>query len=308
MSCFPPGVIRFRFLRVAGFTAGLAMLFYGNSARAYCRTTTCDALQEDCQTSSEGCSLSGLPLSWSSPCLYYGTQEDGSTRRDIQAQQVAQLLEAAFTTWVEAECPGGNPPFVSQSIGLVECSRTEFNCGIGDPNANTVMFRDDSWPYDDAALAITTVTVDVRDGEILDADMEINSHNFDFTIGDIDVNNDLLSVLTHEVGHYLGLSHSSVSGSTMFAGYNSRDTSIRTLHDDDVAGICEIFPANSRALSCNLDIPETTACIGGSECEARQLASEDGCTLAPAGPRGSPRTGLVAVSLVLGLWLCRRRV
>jgi len=42
-------------------------------------------------------------------------------------------------------------------------------------------------------------------------------------------------VLTHEIGHFLGLSHSSIVNATMYQSYQLGMT---TLEDDDVAAIC----------------------------------------------------------------------
>lgn len=285
----------------------LALFAYSGPASAFCRTTTCDALNEDCDPDENGCSTIGLPLAWESQCLYYGVQKDGSDRRMISADDLAPLVDTAFQTWNDAACDSGTPPFVAQSIGTVDCAMPEFNCDSGDHNANTVMFRDDSWPYDDAALAITTVTTDVRNGEILDADMELNAVNFGFTTGDAFVNNDLLSVLTHEVGHFLGLSHTPVRGATMFAGYNSRDSSIRELSQDDIDGICDIYPPSNRSLTCALNIPKSTLCLGGTECPTQTMTESRACAFS-SGPSGSQgRSAALALGVLLGLGLLARR-
>lgn len=252
---------------------GGGVLVAQSPAQAYCLTTTCDTQSDGCNTDENGCSSSGIPLKWDSLCMYYGVQQDGSQRRNIDAGVVADLMEQSFDTWMNADCGSGSPPFVVQSIGEVECNEPEFNCESEDPNSNTVMFRDDTWHYDPAALAITTLTVDVRDGTILDADMEVNSRGFDFSVGDVLVNNDLLSVLTHESGHFLGLSHSNVDGSTMYPGYSSREITQRSLDPDDIAGICEIFPPDGR-LSCRLEVPSSTECVGGSECSGSAASNK----------------------------------
>lgn len=285
----------------------LALFAYSGPASAFCRTTTCDALNEECDPDEDGCSTIGLPLEWDSLCLYYGIQKDGSNRRQISADDLAPLVDTAFQTWNDAGCGSGTPPFVAQSIGMVDCAMPEFNCDTGDHNANTVMFRDDAWPYDDAALAITTVTTDVRTGEILDADMELNAVNFGFTTGDAFVNNDLLSVITHEVGHFLGLSHSPVRGSTMFAGYNSHDSSIRELSQDDIDGICDIYPPSNRSLTCTLNIPKSTMCLGGTECPAQTVTRSQTCSFNP-GPLGAEGRGAgLMLGLLLALGMVTRR-
>jgi hypothetical protein len=279
---------------------------WGSVAHAYCLTTTCDTQMESCDVDSDGCSADGIPLTWSSLCLYFGVQQDGSDRRQISASTVSNLMEDSFDAWMNADCGSGTPPFVVQSVGEIECDQPEFNCDSADHNDNTVMFRDEVWHYDPAALAITTLTVDVRDGTILDADMEVNSLGFNFSVGDGLVNNDLLSVLTHESGHFLGLSHSNVDGSTMYPGYSSRETTQRTLDPDDIAGICEIFPPDQSNLSCAPPSARNSECVGGSECrDSAKTRQAESCTLSLA-PSAAPSSGLPWLAL-LGLALLRLR-
>jgi len=57
----------------------------------------------------------------------------------------------------------------------------------------------------------------------------------------------LETVALHELGHSLGLGHSTVSGSTMYATYSGKDT---TLNNDDRAGIWSRYSAYTTASSC----------------------------------------------------------
>lgn len=292
---------------LGGIALGGAVLLWGTPAHAYCLTTTCDTQMETCDIDSDGCSADGIPLTWSSLCLYYGVQQDGSDRRQISASTTSNLMEQSFDAWMNADCGSATPPFVVQSIGEIGCDQPEFNCDPDDHNTNTVMFRDDVWHYDSAALAITTLTVDVRDGTILDADMEVNTLGFNFSVGDGLVNNDLLSVLTHESGHFLGLSHSNVGGSTMYPGYSSRETTQRSLDPDDIAGICEIYPPD-RSITCAPAVAQSTECVGNSECpESEKARRADTCTLSLA-PSAAPSSGLPWLTLLgLALLSLRRR-
>jgi hypothetical protein len=52
---------------------------------------------------------------------------------------------------------------------------------------------------------------------------------------------DIESVTLHEIGHLLGLDHSDVSGSVMWA-YTGTNTTKRTLQADDLAGIRALYP------------------------------------------------------------------
>src|SRR5262249_12428180 len=85
-----------------------------------------------------------------------------------------------------------------------------------------------------------------------DADMEINTADHDFSAGDpVDPEKfDLLSVVTHEAGHFLGLAHSSNSNATMYAREPPGQTSMRKLTQDDIDAICEVYrPDGERTLS-----------------------------------------------------------
>src|SRR5690606_30111279 len=99
---------------------------------------------------------------------------------------------------------------------------------VGRDFVNTIKFRDDRWcrpAVDDdpercfnaQAAGVTTVTfidepTDERDGEIVDADVELNNVTFRITVegqgtGSAPCSADLANTLVHELGHLLGLEH-----------------------------------------------------------------------------------------------------
>jgi hypothetical protein len=140
---------------------------------------------------------------------------------------------------MEVEPPG--------DAGAVDCAQVQYN-KVG-PNQHVIIFHDDGWPYpEDAAnvLGFTTVQYAYGTGEILDADMEINSAHFELVpfppvvAGKQPMQVDLLSVLTHEAGHFLGLAHSEAQDAMMYAFYAPG----AVLSDDDVAGVCSIYNPN----------------------------------------------------------------
>jgi len=221
-----------------------------NSA-AYCLTYTCDMKKEHCLTDPDtGCNIGGTKLYWAAYTVSFDVQKDGSKRQDISAAQLESVVTSAFQRWVDVLCSDGNHPGIQLSnFGLVTCAKPEYN--TDQPNQNVITFHDSEWPYENTAdtLALTTVFFKPDTGEIYDANIEINSYqpNLDepprFALGPGQANSnqdDLNAVLTHEIGHFLGLSHSTDGNATMYSQYKPGMT---TLEDDDIAAICESLPS-----------------------------------------------------------------
>lgn len=229
------------------------------NAWGFCRTNTCDQTQPGgCPVDNLGCPVrgSGFELRWPDVCVTFGVQKLGSPRRNITFAQAEDAAIRAFQTWISAPCKNGTPSIGVVALGEIECDKVEYNYPEpGEdfppgPNANIIMFRDDGWPYlddptdDRETLALTTITFLSESGDIVDADIEINSANVALSVGDDNITNDLQAILTHEAGHFFGLSHSKVSNATMNKMYNvnAGDSTFRTLSPDDRDGICAIYP------------------------------------------------------------------
>lgn len=159
-------------------------------------------------------------------------------------------LANASAAWTEVGCSDValvlGPPTADRLVGF------DWAAGSGMPqNKNILVFRNgddddpvDAWVHQLGALAITTVTFESNAGRLLDADIEMNDAQFRFSACDrCDVDFDLENTLTHELGHVLGLDHSADVEATMFASAPRGDVSKRTLHEDDVEGVCTVYPA-----------------------------------------------------------------
>ncbi|MBK7581978.1 MAG: matrixin family metalloprotease [Myxococcales bacterium] len=272
-------------------------------AAAFCRTTTCGP--GECVPAPECayCLEGGLPLYWPGGCTSFSTALAGSPLRQITAGTTGQIVSDSLAQWIGVDCGGGATPSLAIfRTGDVTCDAQEYN--QDSPNANIWMYRDDQWPYagSGSTLALTTVTFNVKTGAIYDADVEINSIDSELTVGDGNVQADLISIVTHESGHFLGLSHSCDNNATMFASYKYGDIGLRSLEADDVAGICAIYPPGTDTSQCD---PTPRHGFSG-ECGA-PLEDKGCCTTAPGRPSGRGALAVALCCWAVGAGVYRRR-
>ncbi|MEP7050492.1 MAG: matrixin family metalloprotease [Pseudomonadota bacterium] len=292
--------------------AALMVFAFAAHSHAFCLTHTCEPKTEQCEFVDE-CNITGKTLFWASSTISFDVQEDASYKvtPDRKTFQLAadgskQLLLTpetldmvatnAFYTWVNADCGGGAHPKIRlKDLGFVSCGKPEYN--KDQPNANVIAFHDAPWPYTDTGadtLALTTVFFNGDTGEIYDANVEINTNQDTFAVGNADESQlDLNAVLTHELGHFLGLSHSASSHpeATMYSSYMP---GMVTLAQDDEDAICASLPPD-RTAKTDSYIPRhgwSGECAGPG---SNGFLGLGGCCSTAVGSH-SPR------GAVLGLW------
>jgi MYXO-CTERM domain-containing protein len=287
-----------RAARAAVATAALVAVVLGAArADAYCRTSSCEGGVTGARCVPAQASDCGVELHWPSPCVSFDMQKDASSR--VSLDTATAIFHQAFGAWTSAGCAAGGAPRISLvDMGPVACAEHEYNQQAG--NANIIVFRDGGWTHagKGSTLALTTVTFNLDNGEIYDADMELNSAEIEFTTGDTNVQFDLLSVATHECGHFLGLSHSPLPDATMYADYKPHSTALRSLSDDDTAAICAVYPPGE-AIPASCDATPrhgfSSACADATPDDT----SAGGCCTVAPGKGGEGATGALAL-LVLG--------
>lgn len=296
--------------------AALFLTAAEGTASAFCQTYTCEFdANETCDTNPVTlCKSGGVKAHWGSACISYAVQSDGSLAQDISPEELRAVLDEGFQAWTRADCAsarvagatrGSSPEFTATYRGKAACEAVEYNCGAADANANIVMFRDGSSDLSAYTIALSTIVANLRTGEILDVDIEINSQDFDFYLDPSQARPDrqnLKLVLNHELGHMLGLSHSQEPGALMRAAY---DATSPLPSADDIAGMCSVFPPAQLDPVCTVSpIQGGGQCLGSeATCPVTIRARESGCSL-PSAPV-SGRAGLGA-GLGFALLVARR--
>jgi predicted Zn-dependent protease len=151
-----------------------------------------------------------------------------------------EALIGAVSTWQDAA--GGLPTLVATRG---ESNTIGFN--LHGPNTNTVYFEPRKAEMAHGALAITVLTFDREAGQILDADIVVNGeHRF----GIVDAMEgadarrvyDIQNVLTHELGHFLGLGEDyDDNTATMYAYSLPGETNKRHLNPRDSATVERLY-------------------------------------------------------------------
>lgn len=224
-----------------------ALLFVSGEASAFCRSSTCrTTATKECPTDENGCPADGEKLFWPTSCISYAVNKLGT--QDLDPVETREVIKKTFQAWSDVPCPDGRVASMTfQEREPVSCKKSQYNKEA--PNVNVVLFQDDDWKYRgiDGTLAKTSVTYNDQTGEIYDADIEINTANNTVTITDDpkEIEYDLQAILTHEVGHFIGIAHSDKADAVMYPTYNPGSTTQRKLTPDDVDAVCSIYPPES---------------------------------------------------------------
>lgn len=167
------------------------------------------------------------------------------------AQDLIDVVKQSFQTWEDVA--GSFVAFeykgVSYKTEIGTCDNN--NCY---PDGISLLIWETNWPYEQEVIGLTTNWYNPDTGQMVSADIEFNLANYRWMIitslnqcspqKDTDVV-DIQNIVTHEAGHFIGLDHSDVENSTMFATSPPCETSKRALDEDDIDGVVYLYPDNA---------------------------------------------------------------
>ena len=233
-------------------------------------------------------------------------QMDSQGAPEISGTAAFDAIRKSFQTWANVSC--SDLSFPEEALSQDKLAR-KVGYFPGQTNHNLVLFRTqacrdvvpsgdpcsqdsscsnkyDCWDKGDGAIATTTTTSLSSSGQIEDSDTEFNDapHSSgpayvytavdscpDGTMSCIKI--DVQNTMTHEAGHTLGLDHSTDPRATMYATAPIGETSKRILAQDDIDGICSIYPRGQPTVT---DLQAS----GGGGCSSSPSQTGPGAALA----------------------------
>lgn len=198
---------------------------------------------------------SGARVRWYAPEIEI--QVSPELEAHFSDMPVTRLLEEAMTVWSGLAAA----PLLRIAPGAPGA------VGFKDKRPSNGVYVVHDWKLFPDALAVTVATFESRTGKLVDTDILVNA-NFKFALlpsaGAAPGSYDLLSVMTHEIGHVLGLGDTTdVPEATMWPNVSPGETHQRDLEPDDEEGVAQAYGRKDASS------PDGAGCGGASVLSAR---------------------------------------
>ena len=231
---------------ILGLMFAMSVVTQSGDAHAYQRWLTCRqgyTITETTPTASPICGprQSGWPFYWPATTMPVFISQGGtkSFPTDNDGKMPPALYDAiveAVEVWNEPTCS----KFAFTIKGMTDKSEPRV-----DDKTNLITWNNDQWIHQQSAIAITSSTVTAK-GKVVDTDLELNGQYYQWSLKPDDPDNlvlyDVKNVITHEAGHMLGLDHPPGAETTMYYEADPGETKKRSLEQDDIDGLCAIYP------------------------------------------------------------------
>jgi hypothetical protein len=150
---------------------------------------------------------------------------------DVSDSAATSAIQTGMDVWNTT----GGTPFRFNYAGRVNDTTTGFD------GRNVMLFRPDS---NGSAIATTYAWADSNG--LADTDIVFWDGGFTFFTGSSGCTGGayIEDIVTHELGHSLGLLHSTFTDATMYPYYSSCSMDLRTLSSDDIAGAQSLYGAS----------------------------------------------------------------
>ncbi len=188
---------------------------------------------------------------WNKSTITWYIHPNGSD--NVPFQQLVDSISAGMAAWDDLSCftkaisYGGTKTFDPEDGVYLQFKETNWDPAVGDALAYAQTWK--SW-----GSAVITNGVIVFNGQ--DATWSVTDTGFFSNTADVQ------GVLTHEMGHILGLDHTRYQAATMFFS-GGGGPEMRTLEPDDENGLCYIYGSFSDGLTCD-------SCSSNGDCASGQ--------------------------------------
>ena len=215
-----------------------------------------------------GFELTGF--SWIRPVPY---EVNTSSSQELGRDTTLEVVSASYAVWRDPSCSDFQYTYEGETQG-------DYRTG---DQINTLVWRYNGSTFPRELGGSSTIGVTLSSaygGRAIDGDIVFNGIDHRWVVGANRFGEvDAQSIITHEVGHQLGLDHSPFQSATMYAAYLGGNGAA-TLSNDDISGVCQLYPSGEQVECSNdNDCPGSQICAGGS--------CVDGST-APSGGIGAP--------------------
>lgn len=172
-------------------------------------------------------------VKWVPPLIPVQFFIDSKGSDNVPFAQTSDAIKKAFNTWQGISGHTMRFTFAGNKTGAVASTTDQ---------QNVIVWIEKNWPDSSFLLAVTKTSFLLQNPpNLVDADIVVNGVNFQWSVatptpgGKVDIE----ATIQHEIGHMIGLQHSSVKAAKMLPSASSS----RLLSTDEQAGIRFLYPA-----------------------------------------------------------------